>query len=306
MNKSDKYYLKKGKLELSMLDEDEYEHTIEPIINSKPRDLFNNLEFEHTRRLRDIHKKEEQRPQQLLKVSKEVYNTLHTMGKFLTKIEPQVSNVPTKKSMNLAKAQKLEQIASSIKVQEIELPPILNKQSDSTSLNISNTEQNTNEIEERVNLSSIESDEVAREYTQVKDRREESHPIRTNTDELETTDVHSHHPNQEVYRETDETIGRGNEIEEQIESSYKEVSQMAVLSNELVNSMEDKQKINPIKAEKTIDEFLNSSEESSGLDQNNIDHIVASFFKSNEPQYAFSKELKKHIDKHIMAIKNYK
>ena len=216
MNKSDKYYLKEGRLELSMLDEEEYGE----------KGLFNNLEFEHTRRLRDVCKKNQQKPQQALKVSNDIYNTLHTMGQFLTKMEPQPVSAPIKKSMNLAKSQKLEQIASSIRVQELELSTQISKQKHFNSLSISEVDQ-IKEINKAVNIGSVERNQVDIEFIQIEGQR--------------------------PFIKSDEVTKR----------------------------------------------------ESNTLDQNHIDDILTSFFKIKETQYTCSKDLKRHIDKHIMEIKNY-
>lgn len=62
MNKFDKYYLKQGKLELSILDEDD--------------EKVNNTHHEEDN-------KENREPR--IKLTEDIYNTLQTMGKFLTK-----------------------------------------------------------------------------------------------------------------------------------------------------------------------------------------------------------------------------
>lgn len=76
MNKFDKYYLKQGKLELSMLDEDD-----EQIEEN------------------EIHHKEDNRePREArIKLTDDIYNTLQTMGKFLTKKVGDEGVVDTKK-----------------------------------------------------------------------------------------------------------------------------------------------------------------------------------------------------------------
>lgn len=82
MNKSDKYYLKCGRLELSMLEDED--DVAEVVQNSNKNGLLNKLEYKQTKQ--DEKRREQQvaEIQTELKVSEDVYNTLHTMGKFLT------------------------------------------------------------------------------------------------------------------------------------------------------------------------------------------------------------------------------
>ena len=128
MNKSDKYYLKQGKLELSMLEDEEDELELRNSIQRpSKKDLFVDLEFPYSKRLKDNSLKTLRAKEPKLKVTKDISNTLHMMGQFLTKsdegeIDP-VKVVPPRRSINTAKAQKLEQIASTLKIQEVELPP---------------------------------------------------------------------------------------------------------------------------------------------------------------------------------------
>ncbi len=98
MNKSDEYYMKNGKLELSMLDENEEDEY-------SKKELFSEIEFPHSKRIRD-------RKEIKTKVSKEIYSTLQNMGQFLSK------NEETDKT----KTQKLDQIGSSLKVEDLKIP----------------------------------------------------------------------------------------------------------------------------------------------------------------------------------------
>lgn len=246
MNKSDKYYLKKGKLELSMLDEDDSENRLEPVESSQKKDLFRNLEFEHTNRLREA----DQKPQQTLKLDKDIYNTLHTMGQFLTKINvPQGANIPIKKSMASAKAQKLEQT------------PIgqLGDLGDTKRMNMVKLEAMAIELE--YSSQKVRQGQMEQEIAVV----QEEGKINSGDEVHSISDV-----NEEGMTESCEQIGL-----EKVKYLDKNI-----LSNE--------------------------SEMRNTLNQNNIDHIVSSFFESKEPQYHASKELKKHIEKQISAIRNYK
>lgn len=267
MNKSDKYYLKKGKLELSMLDEGEDEYAVGPIRNSEQEDLFKEFEFEHTKRFREIHKKTQQKPQPTLEISKDISYTLHTMGQFLTKKDFQIASIPTKKSMKLVKVQKLEQNASSINVQEIELPLAITKENHLDTLGISKADQ-IKEVNEPINIQSVES------------RKGDGEPIQI-----------------EAFSDT-RRIDR-NELQEMAASlDYR--------SQEAVLPMEECLKMSTIEGEENFNMLMHRSENNSILDQNNIDNILASFFKPKAHPYTFSRELKKHIEKHIRAINDYK
>ncbi len=108
MNKSDKYYMKHGKLELSMLDSDDDEEF--SLQNSEEnnikKDMFFDMEFPHSKKIRE--KKETK-----VKMSKDIYSTLQNMGQFLVKSE----------EADIARAQKLAQIGLTLKVEDMELPP---------------------------------------------------------------------------------------------------------------------------------------------------------------------------------------
>lgn len=82
MQKSGEYYLKEGKLELSILDdaEDEMQE-----FESSRSYTYNRLSMQQPRRRNGLRKTPT--GHQKLKVSKEVYNTLHAMGQFLTQKE---------------------------------------------------------------------------------------------------------------------------------------------------------------------------------------------------------------------------
>lgn len=79
MNQSDKYYLKQGKLQLSMLDEEEDE--LETI------DFLADLEFPHTKQIKETRSKQVCTKEVKIKITQEIYNNLHTMAQFLTKTE---------------------------------------------------------------------------------------------------------------------------------------------------------------------------------------------------------------------------
>lgn len=71
MNKFDKYYLRQGKLELSMLDEDD-----DKKVEEKEKTILSSEED---------HGIEDREPR--IRLTDDIYNTLQTMGKFLTEKE---------------------------------------------------------------------------------------------------------------------------------------------------------------------------------------------------------------------------
>lgn len=326
-----------------MLDEDDNQDVLEPIESSQKKDLFRNLEFEHTKRLREVR----QKPQQTLKVSKDIYNTLHTMGQFLTKMDmPQGANIPIKKSMTSAKAQKLEQIASSIRVQEIELPPTVTQEERMSVLSISKADEikEMNQpiklpivekekvlIEQvenlgdtkKINLAKLEAMAIELEYSRPEVQQEQMEQQIQVSQQEERINLEDEV--QDFFSVNDEGIPKSyeeielekeerldgisvweNDIEAQIEFSYKQVTQGILQDQDIVMSIEDGLRMKPTEGEGEPNSLSNESEMRRTLDQNSIDNIVSSFFESKQPQYAFSRELKKHIEKQITAIRNYK
>ena len=85
-------------------------------------------------------------------------------------------------------------------------------------------------------------------------------------------------------------------MEKVIEQSYEEIAKQ---SKEKVNMRE----CLPEEEEETetIREFVDQKHR-----QQNVDALVESFFNGRVPQYSFTKDLKRHIDKHINGIKERK
>lgn len=116
MNQSDKYYLKQGKLELSMLEDEE--------------DSFDNLEFGPTGKDRESHLKSQQK----LKINKEISHTLHAMGQLLVKTE-QVTAFPSEsreerlESLSISKSDQITELNKEVKLGAIkgkkEIEPVL-------------------------------------------------------------------------------------------------------------------------------------------------------------------------------------
>lgn len=111
MNGSDKYYFKQGKLELSMLDDEEeltskeYTKEDDSGSSSKNSEAENNLS-----NLR-----------QDLKIDQEIYQTLHAMGKFLTKKDFKPRRVePTRQK--ISKEDEIKEVSQTINLSSVPLP----------------------------------------------------------------------------------------------------------------------------------------------------------------------------------------
>ena len=116
VNKSDRYYLKAGKLELSMLDDED--EAIKMVDARSEKEVVNGLETGCTKGLIE---KQDDFAEPQLKVSKEVYNTLHAMGEFLTRRDESTSSIETKEE-NHSNCQ--EQDLSSLKALKADKTPI--------------------------------------------------------------------------------------------------------------------------------------------------------------------------------------
>lgn len=313
MNKSDKYYLKRGKLELSMLDDEEHTCVVDSIEKKESKDLLLNFEMDRIERVKKVSKKSQQKSQQTLKINKDIYNTLHTMGQFLTNKEQQVPNRSVKKSIKIVKGQKLEQMASSLKVQDIAISPVVTKEDLSTSLPISEADQikKTNEI---VNMPIVDVNQIKGSVIEKEESLSDTRRI--DTAQLEKMAINLEYRRPEVdkqlieekavkaQKKINKVLYGDQEIEAQIESAYNEANQFMMTYQEVVATEE-----NPNIKKIDLDDYPNSLghplAQGSILNQGYIDSILATFFKPVEPQDAFSRELKKHIEKHIITIKNY-
>lgn len=313
MNKADKYYLKQGKLELSMLDdeEDELEWGSTPHTTPK-KDLFADLELPHTKRMKETRSKQVRTKEGKLKVTQDIYNTLHTMGQFLTKTEEPEEVEPKtllpKKVMNAAKVQKLEQIASTLKIQEIELPPRaqikenteevvgINEKTPFKSIPI---EQHQEEITGIVpGQSTIAKDEgihtlqeeMITEIKALLDEEKELERYEEVKSQLVTESIPS-----SVQKAVDIPINKEHKEEiisiTEVSAIEKEVQEVYYGGNYL---QEDKLLIEPEKEDPHKE-----------LKQKQIDEILGTLFGDITSKYGYEKELKRHIDKQIAMIKNY-
>lgn len=352
MNKSDKYYLKQGKLELSMLDDEDDELELSSALHTAPKkDLFADLEFPHTKRTREARSKQVGTSEAKLKVTQDIYNTLHTMGQFLTKSdeteEEENKKVLPKKVKNAAKVQKLEQIASTLKIQEIELPP---------RADVKEEAQLQEETNEASLFESIPADRHKEEITAIKPSmiQEVETSIYTLQEEMaaEINELLAEEEELETYKEMTAKVLAENIIdikqasielkseeayveEADVEETYvEEVDakqtyveeadvQETYTQEELASTKE--QELKPISVisaiEKEVQEvyygtsqleenklFIESSNQDPNkqLKQKQIDEILETFFGSISLHYTHESELKKHIDKQIAIIRNYK
>ena len=315
MNKSDKYYLKQGKLELSMLDDEEDDGVLKNSREtSSKRELFADLEFPHTKRLKEDRMKPSRTKESKLKVTQDIYNTLHTMGQFLAKAdEGEVEStkvVQPKRNINTAKAQKLEQIASTLKIQELELPPREdNKDAISTVLEV-----------EGVPFESLSDERLKEEITQDLPKQ-----VQVNEEDRAATWTLKNEMNAEISemlaeeRELDnysevvvqarskEQLKASSELEETFEQVAAEQETIILAEPQ----SEENAKISAIEKEieqvyygdKSSNEIENfkievkAEDPNKELKQGHIDEIIRDFFGNITPKYPFENELKRHIDR---------
>ncbi len=126
MSKFDKYYMKQGKLELSMLDEEDEQIELgEESKSHLKKELFPDFElrFPHTKRLKQNKLSSHLLGGSKFKIGKDLTETLQNMGQILNKGNSDDANLPNpNKGMNALKVQKLEEIAGTLKVEEVKLP----------------------------------------------------------------------------------------------------------------------------------------------------------------------------------------
>ena len=308
MNKSDKYYLNKGKLELSMLDDDDDE--IEQLNTPKtnPKDVLDQFEFEHTKRLRD--KKKNVQPK--IKVSKEIYSTLHTMGQYLTKAEEEQKvsenkNLGVKKNVNDAKTQMLEQVASTIKVQEVSLPPVVKRQQPSKDMEITRADDLTATgkdvaifIDKKQDQKTIQPDEVQSLVTK-ENQAIKGEPILMNIEPI----ISEEEMAALLQEDLPEENGEADHISE--EASDNIMPDDVKLKDSLESESQDWLQEN-IQDEMHQEEWCAENMEDAlnhRTQQSKIDNLLSHFFDSHKPQYGFQKELKQHIEEKIRAIREY-
>ena len=350
MNKSDKYYLKQGKLELSMLEDEEDELELRnSILRSSKKDLFVDVEFPHSKRLKDNTLKTSRAKEPKLKVTQDIRSTLHTMGQFLAKsdegeMDP-VKVVPPRRSINTAKAQKLEQIASTLKIQEVELPPrviekeeVVEKVSELSKRDETPFESLSGErLKEKITVGIPNQEQLSEEVLEAREVLRDE--INTEISELLAEEKELEVCSQtNIQEEQEQQINKSVQIEEtkheeikQEEIKQQQIEQEEIRQEEIIEDIKketleevlDKNdmKLSVIEAKigqvypsesnlvdvekKNIVEEKIVDENAKELKQKDIDQIIKGFFGKSIRQYPFAKELKKHIDKQISSIENY-
>lgn len=312
MNKSDKYYLNQGKLELSMLDDedDEIDQLNTPKTNNK--NVLEQFEFEHTKRLRDKKKT----GQAKIKVSKEIYSTLHTMGQYLTNVEDDQksstnSNLGVKKNINSAKTQMLEQVASTIKVQEVSLPPVVKRQEQPKNMEITKADDLTATGKDTAIF-------IDRKQEQTISQQDEAQAlgVRENQDSKENNILTNIEPI--ISQEEMAALLQDDPFDEMV--TYNSISDDVI--NDATNDITDDTKVydSPLNSsvEEPIEDWLQDEMQQEEwcaeniedalnhkTQQTKIDNLLNNFFDNRKPQYSFQKELKQHIEKKIRAIREY-
>lgn len=157
MNKSKGYYLKEGKLELSILDDEEDENRQIVPYRSR-RGLLNQYE---SGRMRRRHKRHRKLSQPTLTVSKDVYNTLHAMGQFLTQKDEQATEVDKDEKEIINLVEKQEAIKPSASNERID-----SSQEEQASNRLFNAVRESKEL---VSFHEVTSNEAANEIKEIED-----------------------------------------------------------------------------------------------------------------------------------------
>ena len=302
MNKSDKYYMKQGKLELSMLDSDDDDVILQSSEkNEDKRELFSDIEFQHTRKIRDRRDSKTIRPQ-------DIYSTLQSMGQFLVKSE----------EADIAKAQKLAKIGSTLKIEDMELPPrkeekVVNK-NDALATNqppeIQTEQDNNLEYVQRENKEKIKDiksntkDVVAEQKESVTPNNEIVELSDQNADRLEINKEEDllQKTNGTSYKDSYETINAvkndndNNKNIAHVNSEDKDDTKSRNVISKVVSS-ESSDKVNILE---DIPEDMDTE-----LQQNQIDKILNLHFGRIRANYPDAKMFKSYIDEQIAKIENY-
>lgn len=263
-----------------MLEDDEDDDYVEEpssAMKRRRRELEEQLNLEHTKRRRSINDK-----QSKIKVSKEIYTTLHTMGQYLTNNEEKgLTALPIKKPVNSAKAQLIEQLASTVKVQEIELPPIQRREENLTSTTQVNQQEKNSEVIKREIIGTPKDNPIFKQ----KSRQEINSSRMQNGSMVQSANRKEEMPNRDYNAE----------MEKKVQMSYQNTYNKRINNRPIApdrqTEFKQEQRAMP------VEEFKEHK-----IKQQEIDHIVEGFFQGRVPQYAFNKDLKQHIDEQIRGI----
>ncbi|MBP3886861.1 MAG: hypothetical protein J6F30_04305 [Cellulosilyticum sp.] len=269
MNKSDKYYLKCGRLELSMLEDED--DVAELVQDSNKNGLLNKLEYKQTKQ---DEKRQEQQVAEIqteLKVSEDVYNTLRTMGKFLTGQEEMSATSESKQENKMSNEhhQKQDQ-AEALRAH------VMKKK------NASQDEEIISAQDLRL-LKALEADEtpvyIKRKATSVNEE-----------DDFKKGDIDK----------TDLVQPEQNPIELDLAGNDKSKQE-----SQKIEEIVPLEKYKPVAKYNRLDMVVCEDM----LEQENIDSIVESFFDESQAHTLMDmqiKDLKAHIEKKIKAIHNGK
>lgn len=270
MNTSKEFYYKEGKLELSMLDEED-EEVVTRASKEQEDEQADNGRRENYITL----------SQTDLYVDKDIYDTLHTMGQFLTGQE-EVGTQKVKSDEN----QYDECISKKDQITAVEKEILLTN----TYYDLANeSEQNKEEmpidkVYPDTNICSMKSAEPS----VIMEQDEENTSQQVQSKKVVETDRMDEEQQDISSDESSENIS----IEIQEENSCHKEKHLEE-SKEYDFEMDDS----------SLPTVVDSSRI---LTQQNIDHILAARFKNKKTsQYLYVEELKRHIDKHIEAIMNY-
>jgi len=270
MNTSKEFYYKEGKLELSMLDEED-EEVATGASEAQENEQADNGRSENYITL----------SQTDLYVNKDIYDTLHTMGQFLTGQE--------------------EADTQRVKSDENQYDVCISKNDQITA------------IEKEITLSNA-CDDLSREPEQNK----EEVPIAKVNEDTDTCPMQSAEPNvtaEQVEENTSQQVQSTKVVETDLmDEAQQDISGDESNENISIEIQNENSclKENHVEESKEYGFEMDDSslptvvDSSRILTQQNIDYMLEARFKNKKTShYLYVDELKRHIDKHIEAIINY-
>lgn len=273
MNKFDKYYLKQGKLELSILDEHD--------------DINQNLDIDNT-------KENHQRPRPRVKLTDDIYNTLQTMGKFLTK-------TPVEEKVQEEEVKTKEAI---FKPQVEKRPPVDNVSDARKSIQARQLEEVVNAVyknlvQDNHKTSMKKCVEEAASLEQTIETKEAVFTNKLSKDTVSEDEITSNKPfSAEIPIDNSEIV----QDELFIGKEFRDKSfESIALQNEMP---QEKLAENALAKREGLSIFDEIDDERQ-LEQSSIDKILFDYFGETKPKYKEAERLKQYIEEKIRFIENY-
>ena len=313
MNKFDKYYLKQGKLELSILDEHD--------------DINQNLDIDNI-------KENHQRPRPRVKLTDDIYNTLQTMGKFLTKtpveekvqeeevktkeaiFKPQVEKRPPVDNVSDARksiqARQLEEVVNAVYknlVQDNHKTSMKKCVEEAASL------EQTIETKEAVFTNKLSKDTVSED--EITSNKPFSAEIPIDNSEIVQDELFI---GKELKDKSSESIVfydelfKGKEFGDKLPENIvvqdelfigKEFRDKSFESIALQNEMPQEKLAENALAKREGLSIFDEIDDERQLEQSSIDKILFDYFGETKPKHEEGRRLKQYIDQKIALIENY-